>query len=104
MSGQSEPWHLDKRVPIALIFTIALQTAAAIWWAANINSRLDFNEVSDASQDSRLQSLEQIVQSQQVAAAGVAAQIGAIRETLDQMRQDQRETNALLRQYFEGKK
>lgn len=27
-----EPWHLDKRVPLALIVTIALQTGTAVWW------------------------------------------------------------------------
>jgi hypothetical protein len=34
----TEPWHLDKRIPIALIVTIALQTAMAVWWAAAIIS------------------------------------------------------------------
>ncbi len=31
-------WHLDKRIPIALIMTIVLQTGAAIWWAATVSS------------------------------------------------------------------
>lgn len=34
-------WHLDKRVPIALIFTIAAQTMAIVWWAATASARLD---------------------------------------------------------------
>jgi hypothetical protein len=33
-------WHLDKRVPIALIVTIILQTGGIIWWAASANERL----------------------------------------------------------------
>lgn len=33
-------WHLDKRIPIALIVTIILQSAAAIWWAARVDQRV----------------------------------------------------------------
>lgn len=35
-----EPWHLDKKVPIALIVTILFQTGAALWWASKLDSRL----------------------------------------------------------------
>lgn len=38
---QQEQWHLDKKVPIALIFAILIQTAGAFWWAATITSRVD---------------------------------------------------------------
>lgn len=38
-----EPWHLDKRVPLALIFAIILQTATAGWYVARIDSQLDRN-------------------------------------------------------------
>lgn len=34
-------WHLDKRVPLALIITIIIQTAGAFWWAATITARVD---------------------------------------------------------------
>ena len=33
----SEPWHLDLRVPIALILAIIGQTAGAVWWASTIS-------------------------------------------------------------------
>lgn len=33
----SEPWHLDRRVPIALIIAIIGQTAGAVWWASTIS-------------------------------------------------------------------
>jgi len=41
MSATSEPWHLDKRVPVALIFAILAQTSAAIWWASSLSARVD---------------------------------------------------------------
>ena len=31
-------WHLDKRVPLALIATLFFQTVTAIWWASGITS------------------------------------------------------------------
>lgn len=37
-------WHLDKKVPVALIVTLSLQTAAIVWWAASISARVDVLE------------------------------------------------------------
>jgi hypothetical protein len=33
-------WHLDKKVPIALIFTIVGQTIVAAWGASNLWTRV----------------------------------------------------------------
>lgn len=40
MERQPEPWHLDKRVPIALILTVLLQTLSIVWWASNMTARV----------------------------------------------------------------
>lgn len=34
-------WHLDKKVPLALIFTIMAQTSMGFWWASNTSTRLE---------------------------------------------------------------
>ncbi len=34
-------WHLDRRVPVALIATLVLQTIGVVWWAATISARVD---------------------------------------------------------------
>jgi hypothetical protein len=46
MSGREDDkhWHLDRKVPLALIFAILGQTAAGIWWASTISSRVDYAE------------------------------------------------------------
>lgn len=44
--ASADHWHLDKRVPLALIFTIFLQTATVVWWASDINGRLNSLERS----------------------------------------------------------
>ncbi len=38
---QKDQWHLDKRVPIALIFAILAQTIAGVWWAATLQGTVD---------------------------------------------------------------
>ncbi len=37
-------WHLDRKVPLAMIFAILAQTGAGIWWASTISSRVDYAE------------------------------------------------------------
>ena len=39
--SQDRQWHLDKKVPLALIVTIIAQTMAIVWWAATASARLD---------------------------------------------------------------
>lgn len=36
-----EKWHLDKRVPIALLLGLLLQGMGAIWWAAQFEARFE---------------------------------------------------------------
>jgi hypothetical protein len=44
---ENEPethWHLDRRIPIALIITLALNTGVGIWWLAALGSRVEMIE------------------------------------------------------------
>jgi hypothetical protein len=65
MSEQEDPaaqhWHLDKRIPVAIIITLAIQTGGAIWFASGISHRVDSLErqqLSSASQGDRIIRLE----------------------------------------------
>ena len=54
-------WHLDKRVPIAMIVAICLQTGGLVWWASNISERvnaLERSRDSTAPQGDRLTRVE----------------------------------------------
>lgn len=64
-------WTLDRRVPIALIWTILAQTGLAVWWArgqqANIDTALQRLTVLEAQRSSdrvaeRLSTLESQMQ------------------------------------------
>lgn len=62
MEPQNSDWHLDKRVPIALIATLVAQSMGAIWWASSMQSRLQSVESIIAAQsanEGRLARLEQ---------------------------------------------
>ncbi len=52
MSDDTErQWHLDRRVPLAIIVAIGFQTAGATWWAATLNERVAQLEQEVASRD-----------------------------------------------------
>lgn len=57
----AESWHLDRRVPVAIILAIALQTAGAVFWFGQLSTRVDTieNWISDNRRiDARLSVLE----------------------------------------------
>lgn len=46
-------WHVDKKVPVALMVTIFLmfagQSGTALWWASKMDSRVETLEKQNAS-------------------------------------------------------
>lgn len=55
-------WHLDRRVPLALILTLAVQAVAFIWWAASLSERVNVLEravVLYAPQSDRITRMEE---------------------------------------------
>jgi hypothetical protein len=50
-------WHLDKKVPVALIATLAVQTVAIVWWAASLSQRVDALEHNAMAAVPRLESV-----------------------------------------------
>lgn len=58
-------WHLDKRVPLAMIIAIASQSALIVWWAAGVQAQIDSHDraieaLSDT--DERLARIEVILE------------------------------------------
>lgn len=42
-------WHFDRRIPIALIVTIAIQTFGIVWWASWANSQIVAGQATDVT-------------------------------------------------------
>lgn len=36
-----EHWHVGKEVPIAVLFTLVVQTGGGIWWLAQLSAKID---------------------------------------------------------------
>ena len=96
-------WTIDRRVPIALIAGLAVQFGAAVWWASAMDARMTGLEASDEGQAARLDALSADAQRMQVSAATVNAQLAAVRESITELKDAQRETNDLLRRYLENR-
>ena len=78
-----DPWHLSRSVPITLIFAIACQTIALIWFVATLRNDVDTNRDQILRLDVRASSLEAIVQTQAVTLARIDENIKGIRQHLE---------------------
>lgn len=95
-------WHLDKRIPLAMIGAILLQTAAFGFWVGKISNRLDYALETNQKQDARIDAQENIVNTLAVNAATAAAQLGAVRESFAELKAAQAEILRLLREQPSG--
>lgn len=80
---KNKEWHLSKSIPLTLIFAIACQTIALIWFVASLRSDVDNNTKDLVRQDTRISSLEEIVQGQAVTMGRIDENIKAIRSTVE---------------------
>lgn len=40
-TNSDSSWHLDKKVPVALILVLFIHAATGVWWASKMESRQD---------------------------------------------------------------
>jgi len=91
-----EPWHLDRRVPIALIVTILLQTGAAVWFAASLQGRVQVLErdierehVLNARQETAIRSIENGAARLDEKLDGILALLQRMDRRLERMEEEQ---------------
>jgi len=82
---RQEAWHLSKSVPLTLIGAIVAQTIALGMYVANLNNSIENNAKEIIRHDTRIESLEALVQSQAVSLARMDENIKAIRNAVEQM-------------------
>lgn len=95
-------WHLDKRVPVALLVGLLAQGGAGVWWAGTANERLSQVERRLEGFASRSEALQSEVNEQGVALAVVAARLDDTNRNLDLVRSEIATTNRLLRELLQG--
>ena len=85
---RNEQWHMSKSVPISLIFAIAIQTIALVWYLSNLDATVAHNVERLTRHDTRLSQVETATQDQQVALARIDENIKAIRSAVERMLRD----------------
>lgn len=81
----TESWHLSKTVPASLIFAIAMQTVALVWFVSSLNSSVETNRTSIIKLETKTETMEQIVQQQAISTARMDENIKAIRAAVETM-------------------
>ena len=82
---EQQPWHLSKTVPVSFILAIITQTAALVWFVSALNSGVQANAKDIVRHDTRIETLQQIVQGQAVALGRMDENIKAIRAAVEKM-------------------
>jgi hypothetical protein len=80
-----EPWHLSKSVPISFIFAILMQTLALVWFISGLNGAVENNERELVRQETRIKTLETVVQGQAVSVARMDENSQAIRSMIENL-------------------
>jgi len=99
-NGDDRQWHLDKRVPIALIFAIMMQTAAAVWWAAGISERMNQIERRQEVAGARSENQDELLARQGQRIAVLTEAIANTNRNLERLNGEVGNTNELLRQFL----
>lgn len=68
-----EPWHFDKRIPLALIITLMMQSGLGVWWASSISTDVTTLKSRQDRQESLIETIRQTAGTQ-------AVQLGRIEE------------------------
>lgn len=76
-------WHLSKSVPVTFILAIMAQTIALIWFVATLRNDVDANKERMIRNETRVETLEIVVQDQAVMLARIDENLKAIREAIE---------------------
>jgi len=80
---QSQDWHLNKSVPLTLVFAIVVQTFAIVWYMSQLDSAVQQNEINIVRVQTEVGIIERTVQSQAVSMARIDENIKAIRQAVE---------------------
>lgn len=94
----NEHWHLDRRVPVALVLMILIQSAGGVWWASAMNERMEQVERRLEGFAHRGEETERQVDAQGREIGVLTTEIKNLTRQLERLYAQGEATNALLRQ------
>lgn len=77
---REESWHLDKRIPVALVLTVLAQGAIGLWWISGLNSQVQVHE-------RRIDKIESWNEKQSASLSAVAERLARIEQALLDIKQ-----------------
>ena len=80
-----QEWHLNKSVPLTLVFAIVLQTVSLVWFISQLNSAVESNTNDIIRTQAEVSVMERTVQAQAVSMARIDENIKAIRTAVEAM-------------------
>ena len=84
-TDRQEHWHVSKSINVGVLLGFVANVIAVVWVFSSMNSDIDRNKIELVRLDTRVTSVEKIVQEQAVTMARMDANIQAIREYIEQM-------------------
>ncbi len=78
-------WHLNKSVPITFVVAIILQTVSLVWYVSQLDGSVEANTRDLVRHETRILSLENVVQNQAITMARIDENIKAIRNSIEKM-------------------
>jgi len=80
---EKNEWHLSKSVPVSLIVSILAQTAALVWFISTLRNDVDNNTTQLIRHETRIESIEDVAQSQAIMLARIDENLKAIRDAIE---------------------
>ena len=100
MATTDNSWHLDKRVPITLIFTLIVQSSVGVWWAAGLTERMGQIERRQTAQGVRSEQADETLAEQSRRIAVLSEALANTNRNLERVNGEIANTNALLREFL----
>ena len=100
---ESPRWHQTLPAWLAVIVTVVVQTVAVSFFLANVRADVDRATSAIEQQDIRLKDVEAQSQRMAVGAATVGAQLQSVQDAIAELKEETKQTNALLRDLIGAK-
>ena len=81
-------WHLSKTVPVTMILAILIQTVSLVWYVSSLDNSVKNNSRDLLKQETRIETLEKVVQTQALTLARIDENIKSIRIMMEEMRKE----------------
>lgn len=97
-----DSWHLDRRVPVAIIVVILIQTSGAVWWASSMSEKVTQIERRLEGFAQRNTITDNRVANQQIEIAVLAEQVRQTNASINGLSAQVKDTNDLLRDILQN--